>query len=94
MSDEQPDLVKPVSPGDRLTTQDALQLNFLYECPLQRTLPCKKYRHLAESVYLASRRCDGISDCSDGSDEVSFQNNREANNLTLARLRDWPTRSL
>ena len=41
----------------------------LYECPLQKTLPCLSWNYPSQSVFLKSRKCDGIADCVDGSDE-------------------------
>lgn len=64
-------VVNPSPPGQRMTTQDALQVNMLYECPLQKTLPCNSWNYPSQSVYLESRKCDGIADCIDGSDELA-----------------------
>ena len=70
---------------DRLSTQDLLQINWLYECPLQATLPCRNWRFLAESVFLASRQCDGKNDCYDGFDEENCEVDA-AGNLTGNKL--------
>ena len=54
----------------RLSTQDAIQLNQLYECPLPKILQCTASTFAARSAYLASRHCDGICDCESCSDET------------------------
>ena len=61
--------IEPHPPGNRMTTQDALQINAFYECPIQRTHSCNTWNYPSQSVYLESRRCDGVIDCIDGSDE-------------------------
>ena len=41
---------------NKLTTQDLLQINWIYKCPLQKTFPCKTWRYKAESVFLGRFR--------------------------------------
>ena len=61
--------IEPNPPGNRMTTQDALQINAFYECPIQKTQSCNTWNYPSQSVYLESRKCDGVVDCIDGSDE-------------------------
>ena len=47
----------PVAPyaiynSGRLSTQDALQINIMYECPLQKVLQCDDSTFAARSAYL------------------------------------------
>lgn len=59
-----------ISPNNhRMSTQDALELNAFYNCPLQETLNCPNSASEHRAVYLRTRKCDGVADCEDGSDE-------------------------
>ena len=61
-----------ISPqNNRLSTQDALELNAFYNCPLQETLNCPNSASKHRAVYLKTRKCDGVADCEDGPDETA-----------------------